>query len=132
MRNVTFLLLTVSALAAQPPKVFIGDQITYHEGGFISAANGNAVGTIQASTRGNTEQVKTLNKVCPDVVIVNRQEGADFVVSWESRTYQETPWGSHQQEFAVYKANGELVGSGATHKIGNAGKEVCKIITAKK
>jgi hypothetical protein len=130
MKNIALLFLAVYASAQ--PRVFIGDRITYHESGFVSAANGTAVGSVQGSTRGNTEQVKTLNKACPAVTIVNSPETADFVISWESKTYQETPWGSHQQEFAVYKASGELLGSGGTHKIGNAGKEICRILTPKK
>jgi hypothetical protein len=40
--------------------------------------------------------------------------------------------GGHQNEFTVFNAMGDLVGSGADHKIANAAKNICAVVAVKK
>jgi hypothetical protein len=51
-------------------------------------------------------------------------------VVWDTKTWQQTSWSGHQNEYTVYDSKGDLVGSGAAHKMTNAAKEICGILTA--
>jgi hypothetical protein len=77
---------------------------------------------------GNAQQISNLNKVCPAIKIVQSTVGADYIVAWDSKTWQETTWGGHQQEWFIYNPAGEVVASGMAHKISNAAKDICKAL----
>lgn len=78
---------------------------------------------------GNAQQISNLNKECRDIRIVGDPKEADFAVVWDSKTWNETTWGGHQQEWFVYNQSAEVVASGMSHKISNAAKDICKAIT---
>lgn len=44
------------------------------------------------------EQVRTLQQACPALVITEDPTKADFILRWESKTWQQTSWRGHQQE----------------------------------
>jgi hypothetical protein len=120
--------------SAAHPRIFVVDRDSFQaSGGFVGiASNGSATttGHYHAGVqRVNTEQVKSLNHACHDAVITSNPENADFVVVWDTKTWQQTSWSGHQNEFNVYDRTGELAGSGATHQISNAASEICSIVT---
>lgn len=78
--------------------------------------------------RVNTEQVKNLNKVCPEVGITNNPAHADYFVVWDVKTFSQTSWTGHQNEFTIYNKAGDLVGSGDAHTISGAAKDICKLL----
>jgi hypothetical protein len=122
--------------SAAHPRLFVVDRDSFQaSGGFVGiASNGSATTTghyHEGIQRMNTEQVKSLNHACPDAVITSNPENADFVVLWDTKTWQQTSWSGHQNEFNVYNRTGELAGSGATHQISNAASEICSIVTRK-
>jgi hypothetical protein len=78
---------------------------------------------------GNAQQVSNLNKSCPEIKIVGVMKDADFAVVWDSKTWNETTWGGHQQEWFLYNQDAEVIASGMSHKISNAAKDICKAIT---
>ena len=110
-------------------RVLIVDKDSFQAAGV--AVNG--VAGFQAGVRPiNTEQVKSFNKACPAITITSNPERADYIVVWDTKTWAQTSWSGHQNEFAVYDKAGDLVGSGATHKISNAAKDICKIVSNQK
>ena len=130
-----FFILAVSSMAAfaqeakQTVRVYVTDRDSWQETGSLTAVNGVASGKYQGGVRRtNPEQVKSLSKSCPAITLTAAPEKADFTVVWDSKTYQETPWGGHTNEFFVYNAAKDLVGSGGTDRISSASKQICKII----
>ena len=77
------------------------------------------------------EQVRTLQFACPALVITEDPAKADFILRWESKTWQQTSWKGYQQEYTLYNPAKEVLGSGASHHIKNAAKDICKLIAAK-
>lgn len=109
MRTLVFCLL-ITAFSHQP-KVFVADK---------------------NQQPGNAQQISNLNKACPTVTIIGVKADADLMVVWDSKTWGETTWGGHQQEWFVYNPAGEVVASGMSHKISNAAKDICKALTQEK
>jgi hypothetical protein len=77
---------------------------------------------------GDAQQVSNLNKACPAIKIVGDLKEADLAIVWDSKTWNETTWGGHQQEWFIYNQDAEVVASGMSHKISNAAKDICKAI----
>jgi len=125
------ILLFPALLSAQGDalRVHITDRDTWkQEGGFV-LANGSGAGHERAGlVRQNTELVKTFNKTCPAVTITADKSAADFIVIWDHSDWAHTNWGGHQNEYSVYRPNGDLVGTGAAHKMPNAAKDICKLV----
>ena len=105
------------------------DKDSWHEsGGFVATQDG-ASGTYHGSVRHiSTEQIKSLNKACPEVTITAVAESASFIVVWDTKTYAETSWGGHQNEYVVYNQKGDVIYTGAAHKISNAAKDICRAV----
>ena len=78
----------------------------------------------------HSEQIRTLAKACPAVVITDDRASADFIVRWESKTWQQTSWSGHQQEFTLYNMNRDVLGTGSAHQLKNAAKDICKLWSA--
>jgi hypothetical protein len=116
-----------------PPKtirVLVIDRDSWTESGTSVATKDVATSSYHAGIQEmHTEQVKTLNKSCPAVTITVDKANADLVVVWDTKTWQQTAWSGHQNEYTVYNSKGDLVGSGAAHKMTNAAKEICGILT---
>jgi hypothetical protein len=82
-------------------------------------------------TASKLQQENSLRKACPSIVITEDQAAADYTVAWENKTWNQTSWGGHQNDFVIYNRDKEVVGSGATHHTANAGKDICKLLTKK-
>ena len=94
------------------------------ENGSLTAGSRSQAGI----RRVNTEQVKSLNKACPEVGITNNPARADLFVVWDVKTFAQTSWTGHQNEFTIYDKAGDLVGSGDAHTISGAAKSICKLL----
>ena len=123
MKNVMILLLLVGAGFAQDAKkrVYVTDHESWEKASTLVA------GTYSGATR--SEQIKSLAKACPEITITDDPARADLIVTWDSKTWQQTSWGGHENEFAVYNSSKDMVGSGAAHHIKNAAKDICKLLT---
>jgi hypothetical protein len=114
-----------------PIRVFITDRDAWAESGTAVATKDSAIASFQAGIqRGHTEQVKTLSKSCLRVTITADKASADLVVVWDTKTWQQTSWSGHQNEYAIYNSKGDLMGSGAAHKMTNAAKDICGVLTS--
>jgi len=77
------------------------------------------------------EQIRMLNQYCPNIQITDDPQKAELILRWESKTWQQTSWSGHQQEFTLYSLDKDVLGSGAAHHIKNAAKDICKLIQSK-
>jgi len=135
MKVLCVLLLALPLICQQSNptiRVFVVDKDSWQEsGGFVATQNG-AAGNYQASVRHvSTEQIKSLNQACPSLTITAAKESADFIVVWDTKTWAQTSWSGHQNEYVVYNPKGDVVFTGAAHKISNAAKDICKAVTKK-
>ena len=116
------LLLCGIAVAQGKPRVFVET---------ADPASSSAITVSTYFGPSHSEQVRVLSRSCPAIVITEDRAGVKFIVRWESKTWQQTSWSGHQQEFTLYNSNRDVLGSGATHNITNAGKDICKLIASK-
>jgi len=124
-----YLLTLAAAQGPQKPRVHIADRDTWQEEGGFAATKDSAAGHYNAGVvRQNTELVKTFNKSCPAAIVTASKQHADYVVIWDHTDWAHTKWTGSQNQFTVYRANGDLLGSGSAHKMPNAAKDICKLI----
>jgi hypothetical protein len=124
------LLLPPAVLVAQDkPRVYLTDRDTWKETGWVVAANGNAAGGASGRVvREQTENVKTFNNACPSVTVTDNKEKADFALIWDRTNWSETSWTGNQNNMALYNRDGDLVWSGASHKMTTGAKDACKAV----
>lgn len=98
---------------------------------FVATADPSSSSAVTVSSYfgpSHGEQVRTLGQACSGIVITEDASKADFVLRWESKTWQQTSWKGHQQEFTLYSREKDVLATGATHNIKNAAKDICKLI----
>jgi hypothetical protein len=124
------LLLLPAVLPAQDkPRLYLTDRDTWKESGWMVAGDGKAVGGINgAVVREHTENVKTFNKACPSITVTESKEKADFALIWDRTNWSETAWTGYQNNMALYSRDGDLVWSGASHKMTTAAQDACKAV----
>lgn len=123
------LFAAVLLFQAAGPRVFLVDKDSWQESGGFAAANGTASGSYHAGVRHiSTEQIKSLNQSCPAVTITADHKSSEFIVVWDTKTWAETSWSGHQNEYVVYNSKGDVIYTGAAHKISNAAKDICKAV----
>jgi len=117
-----FALLLFAALAGVPgdqPSVFVAD-------------HPRTCPHCQAHAA-SPQQIHTLAKACPELRITGSIEEAEFLVVWDSKTWNETSWGGRQQEYVIYNQAGDVIASGDAHRISAAAKDICqKLLKAAK
>lgn len=129
LAGILTLMTVATAQGQQKPRVHITDRDAWQEDGGFAATKDAAAGHYSAGiVRQNTELVKTFNKSCPAVTVTANKQNAEYVVIWDHTDWAHTQWTGSQNEFSVYKANGDLLGSGSAHKMPSAAKDICKLI----
>ena len=133
-RNLGFLLfalLPVLALAQNDPqkaRVFITDsqswQVTGNSGGSSSGFGGHTSGGARPQT---AEIVKTFGERCPQVVVNNKQDKADYTVVLDHEGGKSVL--SHDNKVAVFNSDGDAVVSHSTRSLGSSVKDACDAIT---
>lgn len=114
-------------------RVFIVDHDHYesHAEG-IAVADSNSAGANYTQHGGvrmvHTEQAKTFSKECPEYIVTVKQDAADFVIVWDNKESSDTKWGSHENEFTIYSKSGDMIGSGATHRMSSAARDICRAL----
>ena len=135
MRSIcTFFListLTVGALAqdsAQRARVFITDSQSWQVSGNSGGANGAFGGHMSGGARPQTaEIIKTFGERCPQVVVNNRQDKADYVVVLDHEGGKSIL--VHDSKIAVFNSDGDAIVSHSTRSIGTSVKDACEAIT---
>jgi hypothetical protein len=121
------LLLSLSASAAEKPRVFITDSDSWQIAGGFGAGANSAGGVIKGGARPQTVEImKTFAKRCPQVTVTAKQERADYVVLLD----HEGGKGAVRKDnkVAVFDKEGDLIYSGSTRMLGNAVKDACNAI----
>jgi hypothetical protein len=111
----------------QRARVFITDSKSWE----TSGSAGGADGTFAAHSRGGArpqtaEIIKTFGERCPQVIVNNNPEKANYVVLLD----HEGGKGAllHDNKVAVFNSNGDAIVSHSTRSLGNAVKDACEAI----
>jgi len=124
-----WLFLVLRASARERPRVYIVDRDEWKLSGGFAATATSAAGSIQGGVRRDyTEILKTFAQTCPQVTFTNDRATADYAVVLDHKTWNETPWTGHQNEFVIFNRAEDLIYSGATHNMKNAAKDSCKAV----
>jgi len=116
--------VAVAAFAAEKPRVYVTDSTSWEMGGgSASPFGGDAHGGARPQT---AEIVKTFNERCPDVVINNKQDRADYVIVLEHEGGKS--FILRDNKVALYNKAGDAIMSGSTRSLGNAVKDACTAI----
>jgi hypothetical protein len=117
-------LLCGHALFAERPRVYVTDSNSWEMGGGSSSPFG---GETHGGARPQTaEIVKTFNERCPDVIINNKQEKADYIVVLEHEGGKS--FILHDNKVAVFNREGDAIMSNSTRSLGNAVRDACNVI----
>jgi PEGA domain len=125
-------LLLISAAAqtsdARRARVFITDrrswQMTGNSGGSSDAFAGHSSGGARPQT---AEIIKTFGERCPQVVINNKQDKADYVVVLDHEGGKSIL--AHDSKVAVFNSDGDAIVSHSTRSIGTSVKDACEAIS---
>jgi hypothetical protein len=126
---VATLLAAASAWGAEKPRVFITDSKSWE----ISGSAGGSSDGFGATTRGGVrpqtaEIIKTFNERCPQVVVNNRQEKADFIVLLDHEGGKD--WFRRDNKVAVFNRGGDAIVSRSTRSLGNAVQDACNAMVS--
>ena len=112
---------------AQRARVFITDsqswQMTGNSGGSSDAFAGHSSGGARPQT---AEIIKTFGERCPQVVINNKQDKADYVVVLDHEGGKSIL--AHDSKVAVFNSDGDAIVSHSTRSIGTSVKDACEAI----
>lgn len=134
MRRI-FGFLTVSLLvlpafaqsSAQKPRVYITDseswQMSGSNGGYYNGFGGNVSGGARPQT---AEIIKTFGKRCPQVVINDKKEKADYTVVLDHEGGKSVL--AHDNKVAVFNSDGDAILSHSTRELGTSVKDACEAI----
>jgi hypothetical protein len=131
-RIIFVLILALSAVmldfpAAQElptPRLFIEESTSWEVNGSSGAGDGAGGGVIGGGARGQTaELIKTFRKRCPEFIITNKKERADYILTFDHEGGKQI-W-QKDNKFAVFNKEGDAVESGSARSLGSAVKSAC-------
>ncbi len=122
-----FLLLVFStaAFAGDTPHVLVTDSQSWEMGGGSAGVDGTFGGAASGGARPQTaEIIKTFAQRCPNTIITNRRDKADYVVELDHEGGKSSI--ARDNKIVVFNvASGDLIYSGSTRSLGNAVKDAC-------
>ncbi|MGH9543632.1 MAG: PEGA domain-containing protein [Terriglobales bacterium] len=114
---------------AQKARVFISDSQSWEMTGNAGGANGTFAAHSAGGARPQTaEIVKTFGQRCPDVIVNNKPDKADYVVLLDHEGGKGLV--KRDNKVAVFNKDGDSIVSHSTRSLGNAVKDACDAITA--
>jgi hypothetical protein len=112
------------ASAAEKPRVFITDSKSWE---VSSGGGGTADGFGTAGSGGarpqTAEIIKTFNERCPNAIVNNRQEKADYVILLDHEGGK-SPF-SRDNKIVVFNRGGDSIMSASMRSLGNAVEGAC-------
>lgn len=117
-----------AVFAAEKPRVFITDSKSWE----IAGGGGGTAGGFGAATRGGArpqtaEIIKTFGERCPNVIVNNKQDMADFIVLLDHEGGK--GWLLRDNKVAVFNKVGDSIMSHSTRSLGNSVQDACAAIT---
>jgi hypothetical protein len=124
-----FLASAVWSAAAEKPRVFVTDSKSWEVSGGVGGTSDGFGGASKGGARPQTaEIIKTFGERCPDAIVNNRQEKADYVVLLDHEGGKELI--AHDNKVVVFNKDGDAIMSHSTRVLGNAVKDACSAIAA--
>ena len=124
-----FILAVLStSFAADRARVYITDSKSWEvkaaAGGTVDGFGGAGGGGDRPQT---AEIIKTFNERCPQVIINNNKDKADYIVLLDHEGGKDVV--SRDNKVVVFNRDGDAIMSKSTRLLGNAVKEACLVIT---
>jgi len=119
-----------SSINSEKPRVFITDSQSWEMRGSAGGGGGAFAAHSSGGARPQTaEIIKTFGERCPDVIVNNKQELADFIVVLDHEGGK--GYLQHRNKVAVFEQqSGDIVISHSTLSLGGSVQEACKGIVA--
>lgn len=128
--RVSVVMLIASYAMAQnttKARVFVTDSKSWEMSGNIGGSNGSFGGHTSGGARPQTaEIIKTFGERCPEVVVNNKQDRADYVVLLDHEGGK--GYARKDNKVAVFNSDGDSIVSHSTRSLGNAVKDACEAI----
>jgi len=121
------LAVSVLSLAADKPRVFITDSKSWEMSGGVGGTQDAFGGASKGGARPQTaEIIKTFGERCPEVIVNNKQEKADYVILLDHEGAKDLV--SRDNKIVVFNKDGDSIMSHSTRSLGNAVKDACVVI----
>lgn len=127
--------VTLSAGAQDKPRVFVQGKGSQNVSSDGSGGGGKHWGvwssksTVDAHDE-SMEVTKDLQKNCAGVMMTINQANADYVVMLNRESKQNRGLLRNNSQVEVANKVGDVIGTNATHTVGNAAKDACNLIVA--
>jgi hypothetical protein len=109
------------------PRLFIEESTSWEMQGSAGAGDGSGGGVVGGGARGQTaELIKTFRKRCPEFIITNKRERADYTLTFDHEGGKQI-W-EKDNKFAVFDKEGDAVESGSARSLGSAVKAACEAL----
>ena len=129
VRLLSVLLLLAAGVAAaqQRPRVFVTDSKSWEiRGGGGGSSEGFGGATSGGARPQTAEIIKTFGERCPDVIVNNKQEKADYVVLLDHEGGKSIL--VKDNKVAVFNRDGDTIVSHSTRSLGGSVDDACKAI----
>jgi hypothetical protein len=121
------LLIPATAQSVQEARVFISDSQSWQMSGNAGGSNGTFAAHSSGGARPQTgEIIKTFGERCPDVVVNNKADKADYVILLDHEGGKGIAL--RDNKVAVFNSDGDSIVSHSTRSLGNAVKDACEAI----
>lgn len=121
------LTLGVATFAEDKPRVYVTDSNSWEISGGFGAGIDSAGGAVRGGARPQTAEIMhTFRNRCPDVIVTNVKEKADYAVILDHEGGKGLL--RRDNKIAVFAKDGDLVFSSSTRSLGNAVKDACLAI----
>lgn len=135
LNSLVILLLLIPSAAqtttasGQKARVFISDSQSWEMSGNAGGSSDAFAAHSSGGARPQTaEIIKTFGERCPDVIINNKPDKADYVVLLDHEGGKGLV--KRDNKMAVFNRDGDSIVSHSTRSLGNAVKDACDAITA--
>lgn len=121
-------LLSSLSFAASNPRVFITDSQSWEmKGGVGGSSEGFGGGSGGGARPQTAEIIKTFNQRCPNVIVNNKREKADYVVLLDHEGGKDVI--GRDNKIAIFsEPSGDSIFSRSTRSLGNSVKDGCAAI----
>lgn len=119
---------TTTTSTGQRARVFITDSQSWETSGSAGGSGGTFAAHSHGGARPQTaEIIKTFGERCPEVIVNNIAEKADYVVLLDHEGGK--GYALRDNKVAVFNHDGDSILSHSTRSLGNAVKDACEAIT---
>jgi hypothetical protein len=128
LRVQLFVMVTAAmCAAADAPRVFIKDTQSWDMRGASGGSSAGFGSSVRGGARPQTaEVIKTFGERCPEVVVNNKEDRADYVVALDYEGGKSVI--VKDTKIAVFNRDGDSILSHSTRSVGNAVKDACEAI----